>query len=167
MTCQGRLIRQFPDSHVAVALEREVVDQPDSSLLDEFVNALCSLELASASHQDEKRGTACPVAITGLVMDTIAGFGRAVKPRCITKNSREHAAWETATTNKDQKVPRPLHRSATWLLLRVGLQLVLDRQVPSGVHQGLYKVVTTFHHARLLDQAVRAKSCCACVGPHP
>ncbi|KAK4155980.1 hypothetical protein C8A00DRAFT_41452 [Chaetomidium leptoderma] len=144
MSCKGSLVREFPDC--AAAMDRAKVF--DSHFLDEFVNVLCSLELTPPSQEDSGYDTTSPSFVTDMVMGAIAGVGRVVnQPHRISKRSREHVAWRKAEEG-------PFYRSPTWLLLRVGLRLVLDRQLPSGAGRVLYKAVITFHHACLLDQAV-------------
>jgi len=144
MSCQGRLIRQFPDC--AAAVDRAVL--LDCSFLAEFVNVLCRLELQTsplarpktkkAGHEfDEERDTASPFLVTDMLIGTLVGLGRSVEPRRISKRSKEQVTWNNARL--------PFHRSPTWLLLRVALRLVLDRPI--------YKALTAFHHGRLLEQA--------------
>lgn len=152
MSCQGRLLRKFPDC--AVAVDRAVVF--DSQFLDEFSRILCQLELEacplarpqttkSGKQFDEERDTDSPFLVTGWVISTLAGLGRSVRLQQVSKRSREQVSWDSARL--------PFHRSPTWLLLRVALRLVLDRRPSQGAPYSLYKALTAFHHARLLGQA--------------
>ena len=153
MSCQGRLIREFPDS--AAEVDRAV--SLNSQFLDELASMLCQLELQesaiarpkstkSGQAFDEERDTNSPFLVTDMVIGTIAGFGRSVEPQRISKRSREQVNWNSARL--------PFHRSPTWLLLLTALRLVLDRDSCKDGH-ALYKALMAFHHGRLLDQAVR------------
>jgi hypothetical protein len=147
---KGSLLREFPDC--AAAIQRRTVLDP--LFLDEFVEVLRRLELetsplsrpkSSKSGQqfDETRDTDSPFLVTDKVIGTLQGLGRSIEPQRIAKRSREQVGWNQTLV--------PFHRSPTWLLLRVALRLVLDRDdSPSP-----YKALTTFHHAHLLEEAVR------------
>ncbi|KAK4182801.1 hypothetical protein QBC35DRAFT_395228 [Podospora australis] len=152
MSCQGRLIREFPDC--AAAIDRTLVHNSD--FLGEFVNVLCQLELRpspvarpkswkAGQDFDEERDTDSPFLVTDMVIGTLAGLGVSVEPQRIIKRSREQVNWDSACL--------PFHRSPTWLLLRVALRLVLDRNPPQDAYDSLYKALTTLHHGRLLEQA--------------
>lgn len=155
MSCRGRLAREFPDC--ATVVRRAVLY--DSNFLDEFLNVLCRLELGESSvarpktmksgkAHDEERETVSPVLITDMLMATLSGVGRDVEPRRISKRSREQVNWDNCLL--------PFHRSPTWLLVRVALRLVLERQHDHEGGRSLYKAVTMFHHSWLLHQAVLA-----------
>ncbi|KXX79354.1 hypothetical protein MMYC01_204711 [Madurella mycetomatis] len=155
MSCRGRLIREFPDC--AAVVSRTVVY--DSNFLDEFINVLCRLELEESSvarpktmksdkAHDEERETVSPILVTDMLMATLSGVGRDVEPRRISKRSREQVNWDYSHL--------PFHRSPTWLLVRVAMRLVLERQPGNEECQSLYKAVTAFHHGWLLKQAVLA-----------
>ncbi|KAK4101180.1 hypothetical protein N658DRAFT_516062 [Parathielavia hyrcaniae] len=150
MSCKGRLVREFPDCAATVC--RKTVLDPH--FLDEFVDVLRCLELQASpqarpksskfGHEfDESRDTSSPLLISSMVLATLAGLGRSVTPRRVTKGSREQVNWDSTLLS--------WHRSPTWMLLRVAVRLVLDRNNSPS----LYKALFAFHHARLLDQAVQ------------
>ncbi|KAK3293166.1 uncharacterized protein B0H64DRAFT_327170 [Chaetomium fimeti] len=152
MSHQGRLNRQFPDC--AAAVERKIM--LNSDFLDEFINVLYRLELQASSLTrpktwksgrdfDEERDTVSPFLVTDMVIGTLGGLGRTVAPTRVSMRSREQVSWDSALL--------PFHRSSTWLLLRVGLRLVLDRAAAHDAQSLLYKAVIAFHHAHLLHQA--------------
>ncbi|KAL2261316.1 hypothetical protein VTK26DRAFT_4409 [Humicola hyalothermophila] len=155
MSCQGRLIREFPDS--AAIVDRAIFR--NAGFLGQFTKMLCQLELVesdlvlkkstkSGKEHIETRDTTSPILVTNMVMGSLAGLGQEVKPRRVTKRSREQVNWNSTLL--------PFHRSPTWLLLRVALRLVLDRQGGANAGRSLYKSVTTFYHACLLKQAMLA-----------
>ncbi|KAH6623091.1 hypothetical protein F5144DRAFT_623147 [Chaetomium tenue] len=148
----GRLNRQFPDCSAVV--DRKIM--LNAKFLDEFINVLCRLELQvsplarpktwkSGYDFEETRDTVSPFLVTDMLLGTLGGLGRHVQPTCVSMRSREQVGWDSAKL--------PFHRSPTWLLLRVGLRLVLDRAAPQSARSPLYKAVTAFHHAHLLHQA--------------
>ena len=152
MSYKGRLNRQFPDC--AAIVDRKTMLKSD--FLSEFVNVLSRLELQwsplarpktwkSGRNFDEERDTVSPFLVTDMVLGTLGGLGRHVEPIRVSMRSREQVGWDNALL--------PFHRSPTWLLLRVGLRLVLNRGAPHDARSLLYKAVMAFHHAHLLDQA--------------
>ncbi|AEO68380.1 uncharacterized protein THITE_2145549 [Thermothielavioides terrestris NRRL 8126] len=152
MSCQGRLVRHFPDS--AAVVDRKTMQDPN--LLGEFVKVLRVLELQASplarpksrkAGQDfeEDRDTDSPLLVTGMLVGTLAGIGQSVEPQQICKRSREQTSWHSARL--------PFHRSPTWLLLRVALRLVLDRAESRDRDVSVYKALIAFHHGRLLGQA--------------
>ncbi|KAK4182710.1 hypothetical protein QBC35DRAFT_546309 [Podospora australis] len=153
MSCIGRLKRQFPDC--AVKLPRKIFADPD--FLNKFAELICNLELNSISVSrpkskkagetlDEERDTASPMLITNMLIGILSGLGEIVAPDRIHKNSREQISWANAKS--------PFHRSATWMLLRVALRLVLHAESQQTGLPSLYRPVMVFFHAQLLGQAV-------------
>ncbi|KAK4238611.1 hypothetical protein C8A03DRAFT_33363 [Achaetomium macrosporum] len=154
MSCEGRLIRHFPGCVAAV--HRTMLHDPD--FLNELIHVLRQLELqaspvtrpkTSKSGQEhvEERDTNSPLLVTDMVMGILGGLegSRSVEPERICKRSREQVSWNSALL--------PFHRSLTWLLLRVALRLVLDRDRSQDADVSLYKALITFHHGRLLELA--------------
>ncbi|EAQ83711.1 hypothetical protein CHGG_10115 [Chaetomium globosum CBS 148.51] len=148
----GRLKRQFPDC--AAVVDRKTM--LNTEFLDELINVLHRLELRvsplsrpktwkSGYDFEETRDTVSPFLVTDMLLGTLGGLGRHVEPTRVSMRSREQVGWDSARL--------PFHRSPTWLLLRVGLRLVLDRAAPQSGQSPLYKAVTAFHHAHLLHQA--------------
>lgn len=155
MSCQGALLREFPDRAVTVPLSK----LGDAALLDELVHAIQVLDSNVApgarpkvkkakTEQPEDRDTLSPVFATGLLTDILVGLGREVHPGRITKRSREQVSYSNAFL--------PFHRSPTWLLLRVALRLMLDRLALLNGEKSWYKPLMAYHHARILDLAVQA-----------
>ncbi|KAK4120622.1 hypothetical protein N657DRAFT_665989 [Parathielavia appendiculata] len=150
MGCKGRLVREFPDCAATVC--RKTVLDP--LFLSEFVDVLRCLELQDSPQArpksskfdqkfDESRDTSSPLLLSSMVLATLISLGRSVTPRRVAKRSREQVSWDSTLLS--------WHRSPTWMLLRVAVRLVLDRNnFPS-----LYKAFLTFHHARLLEQAAQ------------
>ncbi|KAJ4291237.1 hypothetical protein N0V88_006237 [Collariella sp. IMI 366227] len=154
MTCGGRLIRKFPDSAATIPYTQML----NSNVLNEFVVKLCTLELEecplarpksrkSGDEHDEDRDTASPFLVTEMVVAHFAALGESVEPQRISKRSREQVNWDQARV--------PFHRSPTWLLLRVALRLVLDRNTSNSGNQSLYKALTAFYHGYLLQKATQ------------
>lgn len=87
MSCQGRLVREFPNC--AVAVDRTTVH--GSHFLGEFVSVICQLELQASpvarrkswkagQKFDEERNTDLPFLVTNIVISTLAGLGTIIKP---------------------------------------------------------------------------------------
>ncbi|KAK3374532.1 hypothetical protein B0T24DRAFT_577590 [Lasiosphaeria ovina] len=155
MSCEGSLLREFPDRAVTVPLGK----LRDAALLDVLVDAIQELEFKVApgarrkvtkakTVQLEQRDTLSSALTTGLLTDVLVGLGQEVHPERITKRSREQVCYDNAFL--------PFHRSATWLLLRVALRLVLDRRAAMHGETSWYKPLMAHHHARILDLARRA-----------
>ncbi|KAK0613589.1 hypothetical protein B0T14DRAFT_591458 [Immersiella caudata] len=155
MSCKGSLLREFPDRAVAVPIGK----LQDPALLDVLVDSIQELESTVAPKarpkvkkaktvQPEERDTLSPVLATGLLTDILAGLGQKTQPERIIKRSREQVCWDDALL--------PFHRSATWLLLRVALRLVLDRGNALQGGASWYKPLMAHHCARILDMALRA-----------
>jgi len=155
MSCKGVLRRAFPDRGAAISLKI----LRDDGLLDEVVDVLYELDRVTAPivrQKVAKAGTAQPelrdisstVLVTGMLMDILVGLGKSVEPHRVYKRSREQVNWHDAYL--------PFRPSPIWLLLRVALRLVLDRQiVPGGDAASQYKQVMAYHHARILDIGAR------------
>ncbi|KAK0643172.1 hypothetical protein B0T16DRAFT_391740 [Cercophora newfieldiana] len=155
MSCKGALRRQFPDTAAAIPRDRF----QDSSFVNSFVSVLHELDTTTAPIvrpkakkagvvQSEQRDTVCPILATGMLVDILAGLGTKVDPIRITKRSREQVNW------KDAKLS--FHRSPVWLLLRVAMRLVLDRQAALDHTKSQYKSLMAYHHAHVLEMATKA-----------
>jgi len=151
MSCKGALLREFPDRAVTLPLDK----LRDAALLDVLVDAIIELEFniapgarpeaskAGKLHPEE-RDTLSPALATGLLTDVLVGLGQEVHPKRITKRSREQVCWNNAL---------PFHRSATWLLIRVALRLVLDRRAALHGETSWYKALMAHHCTRILHVA--------------
>ncbi|VBB80720.1 Putative protein of unknown function [Podospora comata] len=152
MSNRGRLIRQFPNA--AAEFPRALLMDP--KFLKEFADHLCELSKtpiaavrpktrkANANH-DEYRDTVSPVLVTGMLMAILQGLGQVISPTTITKRMREQVNWD----NTD----KPFHRSPLWVLLRAAVEILLRQSSGPIDRDLLYKSVTTFYHASLLDMA--------------
>lgn len=147
MTCKGRLLRHFPNS--CVELDYAQFNEP--KFQSALVDLLVELDLVTHStcrpkakkggkEQNEERDTIDP-RLLGLFTGILRGLGRQSCSRKITKHSREEVLWHDAQV--------PWHRSASWMFLRVCLQLVLDRGC-EAVQACLYKEFMAFLISELL-----------------
>lgn len=154
MSCQGALLREFPDRAAVLARDKVL----DDSFLDVLVDAMQKLDVSTApvarpetskagTTQPEERDTVSPILITGMLIDVLVGLGRSIEPDRITKRSREQVGWSDAAL--------PFHRSPTWLLLCVALRLVLDRSAVRSGEESWYKPLIAYHHARILAMATQ------------
>jgi hypothetical protein len=140
---RGRLIRTFP----ALAVEVHLEPAEMNSFVPAVANMLATMcqqpvvgmqpqsKKAHANH-NEIRDTAHPATISELFFGFLRGFGRPVSTSAISKNTREDVLWKNAEA--------PWRRSPMWLLIRVVLQLSIER-APNGSRL-LYKTVMIFHH---------------------
>ncbi|KAK4153473.1 hypothetical protein C8A00DRAFT_33763 [Chaetomidium leptoderma] len=155
MSCKGALLREFPNRAATITIDK----LKDDDFLDELVHVIQKLEVGIApmarpkvtkagTVQPEERDTLSPTLATGMLIDVLVGLGQGIVPQRITKRSREQVGWDN--------VLLPFHRSPTWLLLRVALRLVLDRQAVLVGKESWYKPLMAYHHARILSIAVRA-----------
>jgi hypothetical protein len=148
---KGRLIRTFPALAVKIYLE--------PAELDDFVPAVASMlatmcqqpvagmqpqsRKAHANH-DEIRDTAHPATISELFFGFLRGIGNPVSTYAISKNTREDVLWKNAEA--------PWRRSPTWLIIRVVLQLSIER-APHGSRL-LYKTVMVFIMSQYLESSL-------------
>lgn len=146
----GRLIRQFPAVAVGVPVHIFAEDDFQDVLAKTLVKmsyqavseALSKARKANQYHTEE-RDTVNPKIVTELLYGFLRGVGNEVDMTGITKNTREEVLW------KQSKLP--WRRSAVWLLIRLSLQLTLDRAtIGSGE---LYKSFIIFFLSRVLSAA--------------
>lgn len=95
---------------------------------------------AGQSH-DEERETTDPDIVLELLMSVLRANGKPVQVSGIWKNTRDDVLWSDG--NK-----LPWRRTATWLLLRVSLQLTFER-----LSSALYKRFQIFMMAHILAAA--------------
>ncbi|KAK1750884.1 hypothetical protein QBC47DRAFT_352381 [Echria macrotheca] len=154
MSCKGALRREFPDRAATISCDRF---QDDSFLntiagvLDKLASSVAPMAQPKVKKagvvESETRDTTSPVLATGMLVDIIAGLGTEVGPTRIAKRSREQVNWD--------ETKLPFHRSPVWLLLRVAMRLVLDRQASLGQGESQYKSLMAYHHAQVLQMATR------------
>ena len=142
--CRGRLRRCFPTHTVAVSqshVEDVTFQQP-------FVKVLAQL----SAHEEKPR----PSLVTEMVMGVLRGIGRIVpNASYISKNSREESRHDNYLSRSTSWCRSPL-----WLLIRVALQLTLDRAGnqdgrSGGHHHKLYKAFMVFLLSTILERAAQ------------
>ncbi|KAK6074920.1 hypothetical protein SCUP234_07919 [Seiridium cupressi] len=153
MTTHGRLVRQFPSAAVAIALD--VVEEPGFKPVIANTLAMMShqavpgmrpqVKKARQSH-DEDRETTRPHAVTEYMASVLFSLGTQVDERGLCKNTREEVMWSSSK--------HPWRRSPTWLLVRIALQLTLERTASAPTD--LYKQFMVFFLSRILDIACRS-----------
>ena len=152
ITCTGRLQRTFPACCIELDHSQYQVPQFQTALadmlseLDAATHSSCRPQSKKRGKNDEKRDTIIPRMI-GPVVGFLRGLGKEAEALQFVKNSREEVLW------KDTKLP--WHRSATWLLLRVTLQLSLSRQRVTLPSCQLYKGFMVFLVSTLIDKATK------------
>ena len=147
MACTGRLQRCFPDRAVAVPQSRI----KDATFRDPFLEVLCSLDRHGGSTTVEVDQD--PRLITEMTMGVLRGIGSVVDVPHICKHSREESVRDRAVGGS-----QPWRRSSLWLLIRVALQLTLDRAEVDRETCGqkpkfLYKAFMIFLMSSFLERA--------------
>ncbi|KAI5927230.1 hypothetical protein F4810DRAFT_649849 [Camillea tinctor] len=149
MGTKGRLRRSFPASSVSIPIER----------FSEELRLAIAHTIAKMSYQDaeetkptvrkkgklqiEEKDTTDPFLVTDFLFTVLQTVGEAKEPSVIWKNTREEVLW------KDAKLP--WRRSPLWLLIRVALQIHLNRPTPHNI----YKEFMVFLMAIILELALK------------
>jgi len=178
MGCPGRLQRHFPTRAVAVARSRVL----DPAFLRPFLDVLSRIELDAKRplfHDlqrmlrtpEEKTMPFDPRLVNDMIMGVLRGIGRSMADEidCVYKNSREEAILEKWYTDNGRKCHEfHLRRSPLWFLIRVALQLTLQRAAGqrgrggddddddgNHTHHGrpLYKALMIFLMSCVLERA--------------
>lgn len=150
LTTKGRLVRLFPA--IAVHVPKDVLKDPDfqSTIANTVATmshqrvpqAAARARKAGQSHEEE-RETASPTVVTELLSSILLGFGSEVSSQSIRKHTREEVLWNNSKL--------PWRRSPTWVLVRVTLQLSLQR---AGLLDGdIYKKFMVYFMAHILEMA--------------
>lgn len=105
-------------------------------------DSITQVDKAGQSHHEE-RDTTAPDVVLELLMCVLRANGKSVQVSGIWKNTRDDILWSDG--NK-----LPWRRTAIWLLLRVSLQLTLER-----LSSALYKRFQIFMMAHILAAAVK------------
>ncbi|KAK7755219.1 hypothetical protein SLS62_002724 [Diatrype stigma] len=151
MACKGRLIRKYPGS--CVELEYVQFNKPSFQTaladalaeLDRHTHQSCRPKIRKdGKEHNEERDTINPKLLF-LLNGVLRGLGRQGCSKQITKHSREEVLWHDAHSS--------WHRSASWMFLRISLQLVLDRGC-EAVQECLYKDFMAFLMSELLRQGL-------------
>jgi hypothetical protein len=147
----GRLIRMFPGSASKIPISL----MEDKAFTKSLAYTIAKMTTQTAPDsqpqvrkngqlQDEDRDTTDPTMVTDWFMSYIAAFGEPTDTICISKNTREEVLWYDCK--------HPWRRSPLWLLVRVTLQLLFNRQ--GSMEQsldGLYKAFVAQLLSRILN----------------
>ncbi|KAI6830392.1 hypothetical protein KC342_g8458 [Hortaea werneckii] len=151
MGTRGRLVRDFPG--LAVEIDLGTTDMANfipavanmlSTMCQQPVPGMQPQSKKARGHHEEIRDTAHPAATSELLFGFLRGFGNLVSVSAISKNTREEVLW------KDAEVP--WRRCPMWLLIRVVLQLTLERS-PDGSRL-LYKETMVFFMGQILQSSL-------------
>lgn len=123
---KGRLIRQFPATAVEVPY-MEFCKAEFQHVLANTLEKMCQQSEKSTKQQvkkarqmhDEERETVSPVLVTELLVALLRGCGNPIEVDGISKKTREDVIWANTKL--------PWRRSPLWLLIRVSLQLTMNR----------------------------------------
>ncbi|KAH6982286.1 hypothetical protein BKA56DRAFT_550226 [Ilyonectria sp. MPI-CAGE-AT-0026] len=149
---RGRLQRQFPASAIAVPSDlfdnedfRSVLGKTLVKMSQQPVDEMQPKVQKAKEIHNEERDTVDPRLVTELLVSFLRGCGKQVNVRGICKNTREEVMWNQSKL--------PWRRSPVWLLLRVSLQLTMNRvATDSG---DAYKSFMVFFLSRILEASVQ------------
>ncbi|KAK4551476.1 hypothetical protein LTR86_011153 [Recurvomyces mirabilis] len=149
---KGRLLRTFPG--LAVAVDIKELQQADFvATIAHTISLMSSTAVPEMQPQSKKarqshnedRDTTDPGLVAELLIGGILrGFGSPAKVSSIPKKTREEVLWDNAR--------RPWRRSSMWLLLRVVIQLVVER-APDGSRR-IYKEIMICIMSNILERAM-------------
>lgn len=154
ISTKGRLRRSFPGVGVSIPAKRffepgfqDVLAATLAKMSSQAIGGTQPRAKKAGQFLDESRDTADPEMITEFMYSYLLANGEALTTTRILKNTREEVNWSSALL--------PWHRSSTWLLIRVSLQLLFTRAVTrDDSHLCLYKTFMVFLMARVLDRAL-------------
>lgn len=152
----GRLRRLFPAATVAIKLH-EFENEQFQHTLAETLSTMSSCAVAGMQPKakkagqlhDEDRDTTHPGMVTEVLMAFLSAIGQPIPNTSITKNTREEVRWKDSRS--------PWHRSATWLLIRVALQITLAQSPGSSA---LYKQALLVTMCRIAEHALASPLSC-------
>ncbi|KAF7920917.1 hypothetical protein EAE99_007769 [Botrytis elliptica] len=150
MTTRGRLIRQFPS--VSVSVPADVIGEPGFNQI--IANTLATMSyqavpgmrpqvIKAKQYHDEERDTIKPDVVTEFLVGFLFSLGCQINQQGLCKNTREEVMWNSSKL--------PWRRSPTWLLVRVTLQLTMNRA--TSTRGELYKQFIIFFLSRILEFA--------------
>ncbi|KAF6517615.1 hypothetical protein HZS61_003176 [Fusarium oxysporum f. sp. conglutinans] len=153
MATKGRLIRQFPDTATEISSE----DFENQAFQEVLANTLVKMSHQRVSEAQPKarkagkdhhedRETTDPRIVTELLPSILRSFGKLAKVKGICKNTREEISYSSSRL--------PWRRSPVWLLIRVGLQLTMNRL--SDGSDDIYKRFMVYLMAQVLLRANQA-----------
>lgn len=149
----GRLQRQFPGP--SFALDRDIFE--GSTLQHTIAQTLSRMSYQSVAEttpkvrkagqsHEEERDTITPTMVTELFITFLRPQCRVLENIQIQKNTREEVLWSKARL--------PWRRSSLWLLIRVALQLILQRLcVHESLTAELYKHFMVFYMSIILHNS--------------
>ncbi|KAK4550978.1 hypothetical protein LTR86_011319, partial [Recurvomyces mirabilis] len=150
---KGRLLRTFPG--LAVAVDIKELQQADfvptvahtiSLMSSTAVPEMQPQSKKARQSHNEDRDTTDPGLVSELLIGgVLRGFGSAAKVSSILKKTREEVLWDNAR--------RPWRRSSMWLLLRVVIQLIVER-APDG-SRPIYKEIMICIMSNILERAMK------------
>lgn len=149
---RGRLIRQFPAIAIGIPAA-EYAKSDFQGVLAKTIAKMSYQEVEEAlpkakkagQYHNEQRETTDPLIVTELLSSFLRGIGNQVHVAGISKRTSEEVIWNHSKL--------PWRRSALWLLVRVSLQLALDRVVEES--ETLYKSFMVFLVGRMLHAATK------------
>ncbi|KAK7942691.1 uncharacterized protein PG986_011804 [Apiospora aurea] len=150
MSCQGRLGRSFPSTCISMQYSQYNASGFTSALthclakLDSSTHSSCRPKSQKQGERDEERDTIDP-RLSGLLNGFLRGLGAEANVVQIKKCSREEVLWDDARL--------PWHRSATWLSVRVTLQLIWSRKHKAPSSTPLFKSFIAFFMSTCVAQA--------------
>lgn len=149
-TARGRLIRDFPANAIAIKLSllftadfTNMLTKTLSTMSQQSVAEMQPQSKKSGTSHEEDRNSSRPAVVSELLMGILRGIGTPRDTSSVRKHTREEVLWSDAR--------KPWRRSATWLLVRVALQLTISRS-PDG-SPALYKNAMVVMMCRLLSSS--------------
>ncbi|PHH64686.1 hypothetical protein CDD81_4127 [Ophiocordyceps australis] len=146
---QGRLRRCFPASCVAIDIDIYKNERFRSSIAHTLAKMSHEV-VAEMTPEMIEENTTNPSIVSHLFFSFLLANGRKHQPTMLWKNTREEVTRQEGKTV-------PWRRSAVWLLLRVVLQLELNKQSKEGREHDLYKPFMVFHLTKVLQEAVETQ----------
>ncbi|KAI1100553.1 hypothetical protein F4804DRAFT_348467 [Jackrogersella minutella] len=153
ISTEGRLRRFFPGSAVAIPLETFQLPTFQATVAHTLSKMNCQRapdtkpQIKKGPHTlDEDRETTHPKMITELFSAVLLSVGSSAEVATICKHTREEVFWKDCLM--------PWHRSASWLLIRVTLQIQFSRPDISSSHpEQTYKTYILLFMAEVLTRA--------------
>lgn len=147
----GRLVRDFPGRSVMIPMDTlqdadflPVLVKTLATMAAEPVSEMLPQSKKSGISHSETRDSAKPLVISELLFAFLCSAGSHVESTGIRKSTRDEINWDNTL--------EPWRRSPMWLVIRVVLQLVLERG-PSG-SRFRYKEVMLFILSHILKSAL-------------
>ncbi|KAK2031664.1 hypothetical protein LX32DRAFT_584407 [Colletotrichum zoysiae] len=152
ITTIGRLRRTFPGVGVVIGLDefnaagfQETLAATLAKMSSQPAPETQPRAKKAGQLHDESRDTTNPKMVTELLYSFLQALGHPLQAERIWKNTRDEVNWNNALL--------PWHRSSTWLLVRVCLQLVFGRLATKTGYpeDSLYKTSMVFIMTEILS----------------